>query len=195
MANVSEKFGLRPYKTLGGHSWNNQQNRYTISANYGTAIFQGDLVIPATDGDIERHTAGAATPILGVFNGCFYTDPTTKKPTFSNHYPGSINASDIVANVIDDPQTLFLIDADAAFTRAGLFTNYSVTNVTGNTDTGISKVQLDVSEVSTSFSFALQAVDICQDPNNEDTGNANANVIVRINNHFFQRNNAADTGV
>ena len=60
MANVSEKFGLRPYKTLGGHSWNNQQNRYTISANYGTAIFQGDLVIPATDGDIERHTAGAA---------------------------------------------------------------------------------------------------------------------------------------
>ena len=195
MANVSEKFGLRPYKTLGGHSWNNQQNRYTISANYGTAIFQGDLVIPATDGDIERHTAGNATPIIGVFNGCFYTDPTTKKPTFSNHYPGSIVASDIVANVIDDPQTLFLIDADAAFTRAGLFTNYSVTNVTGNTDTGISKVQLDVSEVSTSFSFALQAVDICQDPNNEDTGSANANVVVRINNHFFQRNNAADTGV
>ena len=195
MANVSEKFGLRPYKTLGGHSWNNQQNRYTISSNYGTAIFQGDLVIPATDGYIERHTAGNATPIIGVFNGCFYTDPTTKKPTFSNHYPGSIVASDIVANVIDDPQTLFLIDADAAFTRAGLFTNYSVTNVTGNTDTGISKVQLDVSEVSTSFSFALQAVDICQDPNNSDTGNANANVIVRINNHFFQRNNAADTGV
>ena len=195
MANVSEKFGLRPYKTLGGHSWNNQQNRYTISANYGTAIFQGDLVIPATDGDIERHTAGNATPIIGVFNGCFYTDPTTKKPTFSNHYPGSINASDIVANVIDDPQTLFLIDADAAYTRAGLFTNYSVTNVTGNTDTGISKVQLDVSEVSTSFSFALQAVDICQDPNNEDTGSANANVVVRINNHFLLRNNAADTGV
>ena len=195
MANVSEKFGLRPYKTLGGHSWNNQQNRYTISSNYGTAIFQGDLVIPATDGDIERHTAGNATPIIGVFNGCFYTDPTTKKPTFSNHYPGSIVASDIVANVIDDPQTLFLIDADAAFTRAGLFTNYSVTNVTGNTDTGISKVQLDVSEVSTSFSYALQAVDICQDPNNEDTGSANANVVVRINNHFFQRNNAADTGV
>ena len=76
MANVSEKFGLRPYKTLGGHSWNNQQNRYTISNNYGTAIFQGDLVIPATDGDIERHTAGNGQAVLGVFNGCFYTDPT-----------------------------------------------------------------------------------------------------------------------
>ena len=195
MANVSEKFGLRPYRTLGGHSWNNQQNRYTISNNYGTAIFQGDLVIPATDGDIERHTAGNGQAVLGVFNGCFYTDPTTKKPTFSNYYPGSIAADDIVANVIDDPNTLFLIDADAAFTRAGLFTNYSVTNVTGNTDTGISKVQLDVSEVSTSFSFALMAVDISQDVNNEDTGNANANIVVRINNHFYQQNNNADTGV
>ena len=138
MANVSEKFGLRPYKTLGGHSWNNQQNRYTISNNYGTAIFQGDLVIPATDGDIERHTAGNGQAVLGVFNGCFYTDPTTKKPTFSNYYPGSIAADDIDAQVIDDPQTLFLIDADTALTRAGLFTNYSVTNVTGNTDSGIS---------------------------------------------------------
>ncbi len=195
MANVSEKFGLRPYKTLGGHSWNNQQSRYTIASGYGTAIFQGDLVIPVTAGNIERHTAGNATPIVGVFNGCFYTDPTTKKPTFSNYYPGSIAASDIVANVIDDPQTLFLIDADATFTRAGLFTNYSVLNVTGNTATGISKVQLDVSEVSTSFSYALQAVDICQDPNNDDTGSANGNIVVRINNHFYQRNNAADTGV
>ena len=195
MANVSEKFGLRPYKTLGGHSWNNQQSRYTIASGYGTAIFQGDLVIPVTAGNIERHTAGNATTIVGVFNGCFYTDPTTKKPTFSNYYPGSIAADDIVANVIDDPQTLFLIDADATFTRAGLFTNYSVTNVTGNTDTGISKVQLDVSEVSTSFSFALQAVDISQDTNNSDVANANANVVVRINNHFYQQNNNADTGV
>ena len=195
MANVSEKFGLRPYKTLGGHAWNNQQNRYTIESNYGTAIFQGDLVIPHTDGNIRRHTAGNGTQIVGVFNGCFYTDPTTKKPTFSNYYPGSIVASDIVANVIDDPQTLFLIDADATFTRAGLFTNYSVTNVTGNTDTGISKVQLDVSEVSTSFSYALMAVDISQDPNNSDVANANANVVVRINNHFYQQNNNADTGV
>ena len=46
MANVSEKFGLRPYKSLNGAPWNNAQNRYTIAANYGTAIFQGDLVVP-----------------------------------------------------------------------------------------------------------------------------------------------------
>ena len=56
-----------------------------------------------TGGGIERVAAGGTGLILGVFNGCFYTDPTTGKPTFSNYYPGSTNASDIMANVIDDP--------------------------------------------------------------------------------------------
>jgi len=186
MANVVEKFGLRPYKSLNGSPWNNAQNKYTIKSNYGTAIFQGDLVIPTSTGNIERHTAGNSSNVVGVFNGVFYTDPTTKKPTFSNYYPGSIVASDIVANVIDDPDTLFLMDADAAFTRDNLYKNYSVTNVTGNTATGISKVQLDVSTGDSASTFMVQAVDISQDPNNSDTTAANANVIVRINRHFFR---------
>ena len=197
MANVSEKFGLRPYKTLGGHAWNNQQNEYPIASGYSTAIFQGDLVVPTGDGNIERYdvSGGATVKPIGVFNGVFYTDPTTKKPTFGNYYPGSIAASDIVANVIDDPNTLFLIDADAAFTRAGLFKGYKTTNVTGNTATGISKVQMDVSETDTANTFPIMAVDICKDVNNEDTGNANANVVVKIQNHFFLHNSTADTGL
>ena len=186
MANVVEKFGLRPYKSLNGSPWNNAQNKYTIKSNYGTAIFQGDLVIPTSTGNIERHTAGNSSNVVGVFNGVFYTDPTTKKPTFSNYYPGSIVASDIVANVIDDPDTLYLMDANAAFTRDNLYKNYSVTNVTGNTATGISKVQLDVSTGDSASTFMVQAVDISQDPNNSDTTAANANVIVRINRHFFR---------
>jgi len=32
---------------------------------------------------------------------------TTKKPTYSNYYPGSVNASDITAFVIDDPDAVF----------------------------------------------------------------------------------------
>jgi hypothetical protein len=199
MANVSEKFGLRPYKSLNGAPWNNAQNRYTIAANYGTAIFQGDLVVPVAAGNIERYdvtaSSGAVKPI-GVFNGVFYTDPTTSKPTFSNYYPGSINASDIVANVIDDPNTLFLVDSDEAMTRAGLFIGYKTTNVTGNTATGISKVQLDTSTADSTNAIPLQAVDISQDVNNEDTTTANTNVVVRIQNHFLNPPaSAADTGV
>ena len=186
MANVSEKFGLRPYRKLDGSPLVGAQNRYTIASGYATAIFQGDLVEPLTSGNIQKHGANTSDAVVGVFNGCFYTDPTTKKPTYSNYYPGSIAASDITAFIVDDPDAVFLVDADAAFTRADLFKNYSVTNTTGVTQTGISKAQLDVSVSGTATTFAIQAIDISQDPDNSDTSSANANVLVRINNHFYR---------
>tara|TARA_R100000149_G_C5811040_1_gene94262 strand:- start:81 stop:656 length:576 start_codon:yes stop_codon:yes gene_type:complete len=186
MANVSEKFGLRPYRKLDGTPLVGAQNRYTIASGHTTAIYQGDMVIPLAAGNIDRHTAGNATAIVGVFNGCFYTDPTTQKPTYRNYYPGGIAASDITAFVVDDPDAVFLIDADAAFTRAGLFANYSVTNTTGVTQTGLSKVQLDVSTAATANTFVVQAIDISQDPDNSDTSTSNANILVRINNHFYR---------
>ena len=186
MANVSEKFGLRPYRKLDGTPLVGAQNRYTIASGYATAIYQGDLVEPLASGNIQKHGANTSDAVVGVFNGCFYTDPTTQKPTYKNYYPGSIAASDITAFVVDDPDAVFLVDADAAFTRADLFKNYSVTNTTGVTQTGISKAQLDVSVSGTATTFAIQAIDISQDPDNSDTATSNANILVRINNHFFR---------
>jgi len=186
MANVVEKFGLRPYRKLDGTPLVGAQNRYTIASNYGTAIYQGDLVIPVTGGNIERHTAGNSTAVVGVFNGVFYTDPTTQKPTWKNYYPGSVVASDITAFVVDDPDAVFLMDADAAFARADLFQNYALTTVSGNTKTGISLQQLDVSVSGTDTTYVVQAIDISQDPDNSDVSSANANILVRINNHFYR---------
>ena len=188
MANQLEKFGLRPYRKLDGTPLVGAQNRYTIKAGYGTAIYQGDLVIPVSTGNIERHTAGNGTAVVGVFNGVFYNDPTTQKPTYKNYYPGSVTPTqgDITAFVVDDPDAVFLMDADQSFTRADLFKNYSVTNATGTTATGISQVQLDVSASGTATTFAVQAIDISQDPDNSDVTVSNANILVRINNHFFR---------
>jgi len=188
MSNQLEKFGLRPYRKLDGTPLAGAQNRYTIKSNYGTAIFQGDLVIPTSTGNIERHTGNTSDAVVGVFNGVFYNDPTTQKPTYKNYYPGSIapTQGDITAFVVDDPDAVFLMDADEAFTRADLFKNYSVTTATGVTQTGISSVQLDVSASGTAATFAVQAIDISQDPDNSDTTVSNANILVRINNHFFR---------
>jgi len=188
MSNQLEKFGLRPYRKLDGTPLVGAQNRYTIKAGYTTAIYQGDMVVPVSTGNIERHTAGNAAAVVGVFNGVFYNDPTTQKPTYKNYYPGSVTPTqgDITAFIVDDPDAVFLSDADAAFTRADLFKNYSVTNTTGVTQTGISKVQLDVSASGIASTFAVQAIDISQDPDNSDTSVSNANILVRINNHFFR---------
>jgi hypothetical protein len=186
MANQLEKFGLRPYRKLDGTPLVGAQNRYTIASNYATAIFQGDLVIPVTGGNIERYPGNTSTAVVGVFNGVFYTDPTTQKPTFKNYYPGSVAASDITAFVVDDPDAVFLVDADATFARADLFQNYSLTAVSGNTKTGNSLQQLDVSVSGTETTYVVQAIDISQDPDNSDTSSANANILVRINNHFYR---------
>ena len=190
MANVNEKFGLRPYRSINGAPWNNAQNRYTIANNLSTAIFQGDPVKPTTAGNVTLARSNTSDRIIGVFNGVFYNDPTTQKPTFRNNYPGSIAAAGITAFVVDDPNTVFLVDADAAFTRADLFKNYSLTNVTGNTLTGISEKQLDVSVSGITTTFAVQAIDIQEGATDSDTSTSGVNVLVRINNHFFRSGTA-----
>ena len=148
------------------------------------------MVIPTSTGNIEKYdpSGGASNVVVGVFNGCFYNDPTTQKPTYKNYYPGGVTPTEgnLTAYIVDDPDAVFLADADAVFARANLFSNYGITNTTGVTQTGISKAQLDVSVVGTANTFVVQAIDICQDPDNNDTTSANANILVRINNHFFR---------
>lgn len=187
MPNVLERFGLRPSRQLNGSPFINAQNRYRIASGNSTAIFQGDLVTPLASGTITRYVANTSNVVVGVFNGCFYTDPTTQKPTFSNFYPTSTNASDITAFVIDGPDTVFEVNANAVFAVADLFRNYSVNNVTGSTQTGISLVQLDLAQSGVDGTYVVQAIDISQDPNNNDVATSNANIMVRINNHFYRQ--------
>jgi hypothetical protein len=43
-----------------------------------------------------------------------------------------------------------------------------------------------MSSADTATTFAVQAIDISQDPDNSDTSTSNANILVRINNHFYR---------
>lgn len=185
MANKDASFGLRPVRMMGGSPYSGGQSRYRIAANYGTSIFQGDLVMQVTGGGIEIHADGGTVPIVGVFNGCMYTDPTTSEQVFSNYYPASTNASDIIAFVHDDPNTVFEIQADDTFPVADLFGNFDIvyTN-SGSTYTGISGAELDVTTGATSTNLPLKAIDISQDPENSDVASANTNVLVVIQNHI-----------
>jgi hypothetical protein len=192
MANVTERFGLRPSRQLNGSPFINAQNRYRVATNNSTNIYQGDVVIPFDSGTVGRAVANTSTPAVGVFNGCFYTDPTTQKPTWKNYLPSSVNASDIVAFVIDAPDTVFEVNANGVFGVADIFKNFSVNNVTGNIQTGISYVQLDVANSGTDSTYLVQAIDISGDVLNSDVSVSNANVLVRINNHFYK---AATSGL
>jgi hypothetical protein len=185
MANKDASFGLKPVRMMGGSPYSGGQSRYRIAANYGTSIFQGDLVMQVTGGTVEIHADGGTVPIVGVFNGCMYTDPTTSEQVFSNYYPASTNASDIIAFIHDDPNTVFEIQADDTFPVADLFGNFDIvyTN-SGSTYTGISGAELDVTTGATSTNLPLKAIDISQDPDNSDVASANTNVLVVIQNHI-----------
>jgi len=185
MANKDASFGLKPVKMMGGSPYSGGQSRYRIAANYGTSIFQGDLVMQVTGGGVEIHADGGTVPIVGVFNGCMYTDPTTSEQVFSNYYPASTNASDIIAFIHDDPNTVFEVQADDTFPVADLFGNFDIvyTN-SGSTFTGISGAELDVTTGATATSLPLKAIDVSQDPDNSDVASANTNVLVVIQNHI-----------
>ena len=187
MANETTKMGLIPVRKVGGQPWTGGQQRYRIASGATTAIFQGDLVTQLTAGTIGRHAATATVPILGVFNGCSYTDPTSGETVFSNSYPGSIAASDIVANVIDDPMVQVSIQSDEAFPVTDLFGYFDIVDSSpvGDTKTGTSNMQLDTSTGATTATLPLKAIDISQDPENSDVASAGTNVIVVIQNHVM----------
>ena len=179
--------GLIPVRKIGGAPFTGGQQRYRLASGATTAIFQGDLVTQLTAGTIGRHAASGTVPILGVFNGVSYTDPTTGEQVFKNHYPGSIAASDIVANVIDDPMVQFTIQSDEAFPVTDLFGNFDIVDSSpvGDTKSGTSNMQLDTSTGATTATLPLKAIDISQDPENSDTSSVGTNVIVVIQNHVM----------
>ena len=187
MANQQGNFGFRPV-LMQGSAYNGQgQQQMTIASNETNSIFMGDPVVLNANGSISR-VSSAGAELVGIFNGCFYTDPTTQKPTFSNHYPGAIVADDIVANVISDPDVIFEVkvdDANGGRAQVGSTANIA-TYAAGSTKSGISGVALDGSTFATSNASNFAVYDLSTDPDNSDYDSANANILVRINKHQYR---------
>ena len=183
MANNDKAFGLRPLGNLSGTGAQKQYG-YEIADNQAGAIFQGDLVT-LKDGYILQFNPAAHTAAVGVFNGCFYNDPTTQKPTFINYYPGSINITQgkIVADVLDDPSQMFILQNDGTSAVTDYGKNADIGIGTGNTVTGLSANELDTSTIATTAALNLKIIGLWDVPNN--AVGANAVVVVKINEHLY----------
>ena len=187
MANKDAPFGLRPIRMIGGGDFTGGQDRFDVASGYTTSLYQGDLVEPLTNGTIGRKAAGETDPVLGVFNGCRYTNPTTGTPTWANTYQQPIAASDIYAFVICDPSVVYEIQADDTFPTTDLFGNFDIVDNSpvGDVNSGISHLELDVTTGNTTATLPLKAIGISTDADNSDTASANTNVVVTINNSVF----------
>ncbi len=184
MANVNKPFGLRPVGNLSATGAQKQYG-YQIQAGYGTAIFQGDLVV-VFDGFIIKYDAATHTAPTGVFNGVQYNDPTrADKPTWKNYYPGSItpNIGLIVCEVLDDPSQLFLIQAAGTPTQADIGKNADPTaSTTGSTVTGVSAGSLSTTIAKTA-ALTFKIVGLSEQPDNEM--GQYAVLVVKLNQHQY----------
>lgn len=185
MATTAAPFGLRPIGLIGGQGFAGSTRAIKIASGYATSIFTGDVVKLVAAGTVEKDTGTTALTPVGVFLGCAYTDADLGYVNRS-YWPASTVASDAVAFVCDDPDALFLIQADEAVAQTALGANFAVVQGAGSTTTGTSGVSLDGSTVATTNTLPLRLIDFWTGPNST-VGDAYTDCIVKWNaGHQYQ---------
>jgi hypothetical protein len=187
MANKDSAFGLKPIGKVGQNRDNQGLSEYSIAAS-ATAIYFQDPVELAATGTIT--VAAASDALLGSLNGVFFTDATTSKPTYANHLDASNTATDIVGFVSDDPYERFEIQADGATAAADVGLNADIVYAAGSSPDYVSKVELQTSDQKTGTA-QLRIIGISKDPDNNEAGSANVNLVTIINEHQLK----ATTGI
>jgi len=197
MANQDAPFGFKAVGGMGSSYETQGQSKYQINDNWTNAIFQGDLV-GAGDGAVTDRAGttsvkgyifgsiAASTLNLGVFNGCDYIDPTTAKPTWKAYYPGAVNITTgkINAYCFDNPQQLYEAQTAGTLTQTDVGSLIdNATYVAGSTIDGLSACELHTASKITTGQWRI--IRLSEDPDNSDTGSANSNWVVRLNESIY----------
>ena len=200
MANQDAAFGFRQVGGLGSSPTSNGTSKYVIASGYTSAIYAGDIVEmgAGTDesgaaiaaGYVGQAAATSSTRNVGIFNGCFYDDPTTRKPTFNNYWPGDIDvtnpAAGATAFVYDDPADLFEVQTSGRLVQTCVGRSVDMAYTAGAAVTnGRSKEEIGATSYNGTGQMAL--IRVSEDPSNSDLGTAvnNANWIVKFNEHIY----------
>ena len=182
MANKDAAFGLKAIGKVGQNRDNQGLSEYSIAAS-ADAIYQWDPVEMANTGTI---TVAAATDVLlGSLNGVFYTDASTSKPTWANHLAAANTATDIVGFVADDPYERFEIQSAGTVNQTNIGNCADISYTAGSSPNYVSKVEISGTMANTDAQ--LKIIGVSKDPENNELGAANANVVVTINEHFLKQ--------
>ena len=191
------RLGFRQVGGLGSRPTSEGTSKYIIASTQAGAIYAGD-VVTAGDGTTKYEGGGTiaygyigssetdALRNVGIFNGVFYNDPTTNKPTFKNYWPGgvtvSIPAAGASAFVYDNPDDLFEVQSTGTLTQSIASRGIDMAYTAGSTINGRSKEEITAT-ASADGGFAV--IRISEDPSNSDTGAPNSNWIVKFNKHVY----------
>ena len=228
MANTSTTgYGFRAIEVLGNTPATQGQSQYAIKSGLGVRILKNEPIGPqdgsGDDGYMQSiapatmddtGTGGASwdadttTPevCVGVSNGVFYVDGTSKKPTWANSVAASqtfatnpnTGNSDGVVFVNDYPFQEYMVRMDAAIgasvdaAQAAYLVKYMNQNNGGSGYEGQSQATLDY-QATTNNGRMWKIVRSGEVPNQEDVTAAGCDVVVAFNTsaNQFLRDDAA----
>lgn len=152
--------GFVPSRHLNGGS-HFRSHRYPVNASAATGLFMGDpcylsagYVKPITTDDLNQK-------ILGVIKACYASN---QKPlTFSQPTRGPFLQASTAGwvDVYDDPGIVYRVQADATASQADVGKTVDVTaSGGGNTATGYSRMEIDISTASAASEGSLNPFQI-----------------------------------
>ena len=193
MSSTSAPFGFRASFHNSGQI---RPKAYTIASTYAANIFSGDPVKLVDAGTVQLGTSDGTRSgttdgisLLGTFAGCQFND-SLGKPTVSPYWPSGTTATEIIAYVYDDPETLFNAQysnpgtpgTTTMQTAVGEEMDWVVASPGGSTSTGLSNTQIGVIE-TTSGQFQLTGFG---NEVGDSITDAYIVAIVRINEHQYK---------
>jgi hypothetical protein len=173
MTATAAPFGLRPINHASGQV---RVEVGTIASGYGTAIYKNGPVTMLSDGTIGAAAVGDS--LVGSFQGCRYID-STGKPTYSNYWPASTVATEIVVEFTRDPEIRYEIQCAGTIAQTAIGNKADFSAVGGSAIAGSTA---SISATTATTTAQLQILEFRPGPDNA-AGDAFPIVIVRIAEH------------
>jgi len=201
MATTATPYGLKAVNHIGGTPYAGSTRLLPIASGYGTNIYNGSVVAIVAAGTVEivtdlgNNADAFPAGVIGVFVGCTYTDPNLGTVVFRNNWPTGTVADDAQAYIVDDPDVIFMAQADGAVTQAdlGQNTNFAAVQATdtGDTTNGNSNSAVS-STTATTATIAFRIVDFVDSPTST-VGDAFTDLLIKFNAGIHSYDNA--TGI
>ena len=198
MATTATPYGLKAVNHIGGTPYAGSTRLLPIASGYATNIYNGSVVAIVAAGTVEivtdlgNNADAFPAGVIGVFVGCTYTDPNAGTVVFRQNWPTGTVADDAQAYIIDDPDVVFMAQADGAVTQAdlGQNTNFAAvqSTTTGDTTNGNSNSAVS-STTATTATFAFRIVDFVDSPTST-VGDAFTDLLIKFNAGIHSYDNA-----
>lgn len=201
MATTASPYGLKAVNHIGGTPYAGSTRLLPIASGYATNIYNGSVVAIVAAGTVEivtdlgNNADAFPAGVIGVFVGCTYTDPNLGTVVFRNNWPTGTVADDAQAYIVDDPDVVFMAQADGAVTQTdlGQNTNFAAvqSTTTGDTTNGNSNSAVS-STTAVTATIAFRIVDFVDSPTST-VGDAFTDLLIKFNAGIHSYDNA--TGI